>query len=186
MFKLSKKIINEVSAVINNGGIAVIPTDTIYGIVCSAMDKKSVERLYNIRKRNPEKPMIVLIDSLNALKMFRIELNQEQESFLKKWPKKTSVVLECKDKRLQYLHRGKSSLGFRVPDNLDIVKLLKATGPLVAPSANPEGKKPSENIEQAKSYFLDKVDLYLDVGKLKSKPSKIISFLNGVIEIVRK
>ena len=186
MFKLSKKIIDEVSAVIKDGGIAVIPTDTIYGIVCSAMDKKSVERLYETRKRNPEKPMIVLIDSINALKMFGIGLSKEQKVFLKKWPERTSVILECKDKRLRYLHRGKNSLAFRIPDNQDLIKLLEATGPLVAPSANPEGRTPSETIEQAKNYFQDNADLYLDAGQLKSKPSKIISFLNGKIEIVRK
>ena len=81
MLKLNKKIINEISSVIDNSGIAVIPTDTIYGIVCSATNKKSVERLYRIRKRNPDKPMIVLIDSINALKIFEIGLSCEQKMF---------------------------------------------------------------------------------------------------------
>jgi L-threonylcarbamoyladenylate synthase len=186
MLKLGKKIIEEVSAVIKDGGIAVIPTDTIYGIVCSAMDQKSVERLYKTRKRNPEKPMIILIGSIDALKLFGINLNREQKSFLKQWPEKTSIILGCEDKKLRYLHRGKNSLAFRIPGNPDLIKLLKATGPLVAPSANPEGKKPAETIEQAQDYFRDKADLYLDCGRMKSKPSRIISFLNGRIEIVRK
>lgn len=186
MLKLNKKIINEISSVIDNSGIAVIPTDTIYGIVCSATNKKSVERLYRIRKRNPDKPMIVLIDSINALKIFEIGLSCEQKMFLKKWPQKTSVILECKNKKLFYLHRGKNSLAFRIPDNKDLIKLLKITGPLVAPSANTEGERPSETIEQAEEYFQDKVNLYIDLGRLKSKPSRIISLLRRKIEIVRK
>jgi L-threonylcarbamoyladenylate synthase len=56
----------------------------------------------------------------------------------------------------------------------------------VAPSANPEGKEPAKTIEEAKRYFTDKVDFYVDAGKLDSQPSTLISIINGAIEVLRE
>jgi L-threonylcarbamoyladenylate synthase len=69
---MNQQIINIIAERIKQGEIGVIPTDTIYGIVCSAFNKNSVEKLYKIRKRNKDKPMIILIGSVNDLKLFNI------------------------------------------------------------------------------------------------------------------
>lgn len=170
---MNQQIINIIAERIKQGEIGVIPTDTIYGIVCSAFNKNSVEKLYKIRKRNKDKPMIILIGSVNDLKLFNIN------AIVKNWPEKTSIVFDCND--FEYLHRGKRSLAFRLPHNKDLIDILKISGPIVAPSANIEGGKPAENIKEAKSYFGDKIDFYLDVGTIKSKPSKIIYLNNEII-----
>lgn len=170
---MNQQIINIIAERIKQGEIGVIPTDTIYGIVCSAFNENSVEKLYKIRKRSKDKPMIVLIGSVNDLKLFNID------AIVKNWPEKTSIVFDCDD--FEYLHRGKRSLAFRLPHNKDLIDILKISGPIVAPSANIEGGKPAENIKEAKSYFGDKIDFYLDVGTIKSKPSKIIYLNNEII-----
>lgn len=170
---MNQQIINIIAERIKQGEIGVIPTDTIYGIVCSAFNKNSVEKLYKIRKRSKDKPMIVLIGSVSDLKLFNID------AIVKNWPEKTSIVFDCND--FEYLHRGKRSLAFRLPHNKDLIDILKISGPIVAPSANIEGGKPAENIKEAKSYFGDKIDFYLDVGTIKSKPSKIIYLNNEII-----
>jgi L-threonylcarbamoyladenylate synthase len=69
---MDQQIINIIAERIKQGEIGVIPTDTIYGIVCSAFNENSVEKLYKIRKRNKDKPMIILIGSVNDLKLFNI------------------------------------------------------------------------------------------------------------------
>lgn len=178
----------EIFQVIKNKGISVFPTDTIYGIVGSALDKKTVEKIYKLRKRNKQKPMIILVGSKKDLELFEISLSKEQEKSLKKfWPGKVSVILECKKKKFEYLHRGKNSLAFRLPKEKWLKEFLKRTGPLVAPSANLEGEKPAKTINEAKKYFQDKVDFYVDFGKLQSKPSMIISLgKKGEVEILRK
>jgi len=178
----SNEVIKEIGEDIKKGRIGVIPTDTIYGIVCSAMKKKSVEKLYKIRKRDSKKPMIILISSLKDLNLFGVKIDKKITD--KYWPGKVSIIVPIK--KLEYLHRGKNSLAFRLPDNKALIKLIKISGPIVAPSANTEGEKPAETIEEAKEYFKDKIDFYVDCGKLKSKPSKIISLLNNNIEIIRK
>jgi L-threonylcarbamoyladenylate synthase len=167
---------------LKDGKIAVIPTDTIYGIVCSALNKKSVEKLYRIRKRDLKKPMIILISSIKDLDLFGVKLDKKITS--KYWPGKVSIIIPVK--KFEYLHRGKKSLAFRLPKNKSLINFLKVSGPLVAPSANIEGKKPAQTIKEAKDYFSDKIDFYLDKGRLKSKPSKIVSLKKDEVETIRE
>ncbi|MEK7104299.1 MAG: L-threonylcarbamoyladenylate synthase [Patescibacteria group bacterium] len=176
MFKIDKRIIN----ILKGGGVGVLPTDTLYGLVGSALNKETVERIYEIKKREKEKKMIILISKRKDLDLFGIEFSDKVKKFLKKvWPKPVSVVLPLSYTNnlynsINYLHRGSDTLAFRVPKLRWLRKLLKETGPLVAPSANPESLPPAQSIEEAKGYFGDKVDFYVDGGQLSGEPSTIV------------
>ncbi len=156
---------------IKSGSMGVIPTDTMYGIVGSAFDKKAVERIYKVRKRTPSKPLIILIDCIDCLKEFGIKPLPILKSI---WPDKITVILPCKSAKFKYLHRGKNKLAFRLPKSAKLIKILNETGPLVAPSANPEGEKPAQTLKEAQDYFGSNVDFYIDGGKMKDVPSTII------------
>ena len=170
------------------GGIGVFPTDTLYGVVGSALNKKTVERIYALRRRDLKKSMIILISSVGDLKKFGIVLDAPQKKALKElWPGKVSVVLPCKFKKFEHLHRGKKTLAFRLPDQQELIKVLTKTGPLVAPSANWEGKKPATTFREATNYFTDEVEFYVDGGKLKSKPSTLVEINSGgTIKVLRE
>lgn len=181
--------LKDIVTTINAGGIAVIPTDTMYGIVGSALNKKTVQRIYEVRKRNTTKPLIILISSINDLKKFGVK--NAPEKFLKTlWPNMVTVILDAPLSKFEYLHRGHKKLGFRIPDDKDLISIIKKTGPLVAPSANIEGEKPSKNIKEAQAYFGPDVDLYLDKGNLPIKPSTIIEIVGNEdmfdVKFVRK
>lgn len=173
---------------IQDGGVGVIPTDTIYGIVGSALIPEAVEKIYNLRKRNTDKPFIILVSGLEDLEKFGVQLTQKQMEFLKShWPNPLSVVLSVNDPKFQYLHRGKNSLAFRMPKDEEFLELLKETGPLVAPSANIEGEKPAETIEEAQNYFGNFVDFYIDRGRIVSSSSTLIELLDdGKVKILRE
>ena len=172
---------------LKQGGIAVIPTDTIYGIVGSALDPQVVEKIIILRKRAKDKPLIILISSLEDIKKFSIELTQKQTEFLQKnWPNPLSVVLSITGDKFKYLHRGINSLALRMPKDKRLIRILKQTGPLIAPSANFEGEKYAENIDEAKRYFGNKVDYYLDGGQLKSLPSTLVKFEDDSIKVLRQ
>ncbi len=177
----------QVAAFLKDGKVAVIPTDTIYGIVGSALNEKTVEEIYRLRKRATDKPMIILISSIDDLNYFNIQLSEKQTKFLQKnWPNPLSVVLPVNSEKFKYLHRGKNSLAFRMPKDQQLLGILKETGPLVAPSANYEDEKPSETIKIAKDYFGDSVDLYIDKGQIKSEPSTIIELASsGKVKVLR-
>ena len=190
---------NKIIEILKSGGVGVMPTDTLYGLVGSAFSKQAIERIYKIKNRDVSKPLIVLISKISDLKKFDIcntfhhgekcldSVQSVQSLTLNKfWPGKVSIILPCASTKFKYLHRGTKSIAFRFPKSKSLIEVMKKTGPLVAPSANPEGLKPAENIKQAKKYFKDAIDFYLSSGTLKSKPSAIIKFeKNGEIKILR-
>jgi L-threonylcarbamoyladenylate synthase len=176
-----------ISDVLRQGGVGVIPTDTIYGLVGSALDRKVVERIYKLRKRNTKKPFIILIPATASLKAFGVKLDKYHKAFLDEaWPGPVSIILPVAAKELTYLHRGKRSLAFRVPASPEVRALLKRTGPLVAPSANWEGKNPAVTIKEAQKFFGPGVEFYMDAGRIKSKASTLIDLTKKEPIILRK
>lgn len=191
--KILKSFSPEAVKFVSKGGIGVIPTDTLYGIVCSALSKKAVEKVYRLRKRSPSKPVIVLIGSLRDMKKFGISLNPISQKITEKvWPGPISVILKLSDKgqvtrdKFKYLHRGKNAIAFRLPKKAALRRFLAKTGPLIAPSANFEGKTPARTIKEAQKYFGDKIDFYVDGGNIESNPSTLVLVLGGKVSVLRK
>ena len=103
---------------LKKGDLSVLPTDTLYGIHTPALNKKSVEKAYKIRNRAPKKPFIILIGSIDQIKLFKIDIDQKTKEIMKKyWPGKVSIVLSCPYKEFEYLYRETKSLAFRFPKN---------------------------------------------------------------------
>jgi L-threonylcarbamoyladenylate synthase len=176
-----EKNLKSIISILKSHGIGVMPTDTIYGLVGSAFSRLAVERIYKLRKRNRKKPMIILISSIGDLKLFGIKLTPRLRKFLDRvWPGPVSVIMKISDKqqakrdKFKYLHRGTNSLALRLPKPVWLRNTLKQTGPLVAPSANIEGKEPAYTIAEAKKYFGSRADFYLDRGRLYAFPSILI------------
>lgn len=181
--KIQKKIIKTIF----QGGVGVLPTDTLYGLVGSAFSKKAVARIYRLKKRNSKKPLIVLIESLSDLARFGVGPDKKMFKILQSiWPGKISVILPCRNKKFRYLHRGLNTIAFRLPALKNLRALLKKTGSLVAPSANLEGKPPAKTIREAKKYFGDAVDFYIDGGTLRSLPSTLIAIQHGRVVVKRR
>ena len=173
--------------ILKEGGVGVVPTDTLYGICASALSQKAVERIYEIKGRDEGKPFIILISSVGELKYFGIELSIEQKAYLDTvWPGPVSVILPCALKKLSYLHRGTNALAFRLPKSPKLRAFLKETGPLVAPSANPQGLEPAHTVAEAKKYFTSGVDFYIAGGRKAGKPSTIVSLVSGEPQVLRK
>lgn len=182
----SKNTWKKVALLLKEGAVGVIPTDTIYGILGSALNKKTVKKIYQLKKRNPKKPSIILISSLDDLKIFKIKLKEWQRKILEKiTPSKISFILPCFEKKFSYLNGGRNTLAFRVPNSKELTRVLKISGPLIAPSANFEGKEPAKSIHEAKKYFGKEV-FYWDKGKRKACPSTLIDLTTKKIKIERK
>ncbi len=187
MTQLFRTFTGNLAREIKRGAVGILPTDTIYGIVGSALLPKAVSRIYKLRKRNRRKPFIVLISSLKDLGLFGIGIDGKAAGILKHlWPGKVSVLLPVLRKKFLYLDRGTKRIAFRLPAGAGLRRFLKKTGPLIAPSANWEGYPPAKNIEEARRYFGDKADFYLDKGTLESLPSTLISLEKGRVKIIRE
>lgn len=179
--------LKEAADLLKNGGIGVLPTDTIYGLVGSAFSKKAVAKIYRIKKRSLKKAMIILISSFKDLESFGINLSALAKKRIRKfWPGPVSVILPCPSKKFFYLHHGLETLAFRWPKPKWLLELLRKTGPLVAPSANVEGRKPAETIAESRIHFDRKVNFYCDAGRLSGLPSTLVEIRGDNIIVARK
>ncbi|MFA6354278.1 MAG: L-threonylcarbamoyladenylate synthase [Candidatus Paceibacterota bacterium] len=183
-----KRINPAIKKIVRSGGVGVMPTDTIYGLVGSAMIPETVERIYKLRRRDPKKPLIVLIDKISDLKKFKITLNPKLYNLAASyWPGPVSIILPCPLKNFSYLHRGTKTIAFRLPKLKWLIEFLDEVGPLVAPSANPADRHPARNIRHAVRYFGNQVDFYIDSGEKKiTKPSTLLKITEKGIETLRQ
>ncbi len=184
---IAKSFSKKVIAAIRDGGIGILPSDTLYGIMGSALMPETVEKIYCLRHRGEHKPMIVLIADKSELTLFGIHPTAAQKNFYTRyWPGKVSVILPCRIKRFAHVHRGTGTIAFRVPDKKPLRDFLKKTGPLVAPSANWQGEAPAKTIAQARKYFGAAIDVYVDAGRHVGSPSTVVSFQRGKVKILRQ
>jgi tRNA threonylcarbamoyl adenosine modification protein (Sua5/YciO/YrdC/YwlC family) len=166
------------------GAVVVIPTDTVYGLAARASDAPAVERLYKLKKRdNKPGTLIAAFEQLEELGLKRRYLKAVEQF----WPGAVSVVIPCSDPHLKYLHRGLQSLAVRLPEPADLRNFLEETGPLLTSSANHTGQPTAVTIDQARGYFGDEVDVYVDGGDLSNhQASTIIRVVDDAIEVLRQ
>ena len=173
------------SIALQQGDLVVLKTDTIYGILASAKIQRAVDKLYAAKQRDPRKSCIVLVADIHDIPNLPHEHRTTYLALCKKRP--TTIVAPVPRDYLPHLKRQDNTLAFRLVKQPELMSVLDATGPLLAPSANIEGHEPAENIEQAVSYFGDTVAVYVDSGPItNSLPSKIIAINDDdEIEIIR-
>ena len=167
-FCCDKKGIENISKVINDGGIVVFPTDTVYGIGCDPFNKRSIERLYLIKERPRSKPLPVLVPSMKvALEI--VEFDEISKRIAEKfWPGPLTLILKCNNQKLRDSLNVKTKVGVRIPKNECLQDLLNYTKFLVGTSANISGESPFTNSQDCfnkmKGY-----DAFLDGGNIKTK-----------------
>jgi L-threonylcarbamoyladenylate synthase len=171
--------------ILKNGGVGVIPTDTVYGIVCRAFSEEALTRLFEVKGRDENKPPVVLISAISDLELFGIKTDEKSRTFMKKfWPGKVSIIFKI-SKEFEYLDKG-LGLAIRFPADEKILETLKQVGPLATSSANIQGEPPAKNIIEAEEYFGNKVDFYEDGGELDSAPSTLVRIVGDKVEILRQ
>lgn len=167
-----------------SGSVGVIPTDTVYGVVACAADEASVRRLYAVKSRE-NKPGTVIAASITQLVALGIP-RRYLKAVEQYWPGPVSVIVPSVPE-LKYLDAGKGTLAVRIPDDPSLIALLEQTGPLLTSSANQPGEAPATTVAEARGYFGDEVDFYIDGGDLRGcKPSTVIRVIDDAVEVVRE
>lgn len=188
-----KKAIGTAAKALKQGKTIVAPTDTVYGLICDAKNKKAVKRIFEIKKRPKSKSFPIFIKDIKTAKKLAF-IGKEQEKFLKKfWPGKATFILKSRSKNypLGVLSEN-GKIGLRMPKYDLINILLKKTNMLlVGTSANISGKPASGNIKEVLRQFTlsrgEGPDLIIAAGNLKkSKPSTIINLTSRKPEIIRE
>jgi len=183
--KQDKINIGKIVAALKNGAVLVCPTDTVYGLVCDASNEKSVEKIFEIKKRDKSKPLGIFVKDIKAAKKLAFA-DKNQESFLK--DNEITAILKAKKPVLSELVYKNKTIGIRIP-NYKFLNLIleKFNKPLVQTSANISGKETTVKIKNILKQFKTQEVIIVDGGDLpKNKPSTIIDLTNNNINILRK
>jgi len=172
--------------IIENGGIIVFPTDTVYGIGCNPYNENAVKKIYEIKSREKIKSLPVLAYSIDIVKQIVI-IDEFTEKIIKKyWPGPLTLILKLKDQKLKKSLNLEDKIAIRIPNSECTLKLLNKCSLLVGTSANVSGESsftnPQEGMKNVKNY-----DVFVDGGTITSKgESTIIEIENEEIRIIRE
>lgn len=131
--------IDNAKEVLDNGGIIIFPTDTAFGIGCRIDKPDTIERLFKLRKRPADKPVPVLVSSIEMAKEYALDIPISVRSILDKyWPGALTIVIFCnKDKVPNLVRGGGDTVGIRMPNHKLLLQLIEKVGvPILGPSAN--------------------------------------------------
>ncbi len=153
-------LIDEAAEILKNGGLVIFPTETVYGIAANLLNKGTIDRLYEIKKRPKDKPFSVHIADFDFLKKLNIILSKDAERVARRfWPGPLTLVA---------FDNKKEKIGLRMPDNKIASLLIKKSGVIVvAPSANISGAKAPVSAGEAILEMDGYVDMILDGGRAR-------------------
>ena len=180
------KGIEKTFQVIKDGGIAIFPTDTVYGIGCNPYNANAVKKIYEIKSREKTKSLPVLAYSLDIVKEIA-HVDTFTEKIIKKyWPGPLTLILELTDEKLKESLKLDNKIAVRIPDSKCTLKLLKKCGLLVGTSSNISGNPSSTDPKECLKNIIN-YDIFLNGGTITSKgESTIIEIENEEIRIIRK
>jgi L-threonylcarbamoyladenylate synthase len=155
---------------IKKGKIFIYPTDTIYGIGCNALDKNAVEKIKQIKKRDKNKPISIIVPSKNWVKENCI-VDLDLDKYL---PGPYTIILKKKNKEFLSWVSNTDSLGIRIPNNNFCKKIQKSNLPFITTSVNLSQQPPITKISEIPKTILNKVDIIINKGELSGRPSTLI------------
>lgn len=173
--------------ILENDGVIVYPTDTIYGIGCSIYSKKGIDRIKLIKGRDQSKQFSILCSDLKHLSNYAKNVSNNSYKLMKKiFPGPYTVILDASREIPKIMQSKRKTIGIRVPDNnisRDIVKVLGH--PIVTTSVNRAGEEPLNNPYIIEDTLGKQVDLVIDGGEIFAKPSTILDLTSEHFEIIR-
>ena len=178
--------------ILKNGGVAIFPTDTVYGIG-ALPEKKYVEKIYKIKKRDFSKKIIALISDKKILP----ELINETDKNIKKienilekyWPGELTVIFQANQNFTKNFDESMKTIGIRIPKNKTALEIIKnAGGVLLTTSANISGENAVTKVETLSKELLKNVDIVVPNknSELTGKPSTIVKYENGELSLLRE
>ena len=177
-----------ISELLNDGGIVVIPTDTVYGIVCDALNIKAVDKVYKLKQRDYSKPMVILVSSIDMLKKYTLSINKLEEELINRYlPGMMTIVLRKNNLIPDIVSSNRDTIGIRIPDNNDLISIInKINRPIIATSCNISNNDVITDINLLDSSIKNNVDYVYDGGIVNSQSSTIVRIKDNKVEILRK
>ena len=169
----SADMLDEIAGVLRAGGVALLPTDTIYGLHAVATNEQAVARIRSMKERGDDKPFVVIASSIDQLETLGATI---PDTLRQIWPAPLTAIVAS----------GAKTIAARIPNLTWLRALLDRTGPLISTSANRSGEPPITAPEMLANDLLEVLDCLFDAGPREGQPSTIVDFTGGEPRIVRE
>ena len=183
------KILSQTERILRSGGIVVVPTDTVYGIVGAATSIKAIAKIFALKRRPQEKVLPIFVKDIATARKYAY-ISDAKIKFLEKvWPGSVTVVFQRKEKLPEILTGGLNTIGMRIPDYGFLRALLaRLDFPLTQTSANVSGLPSAKGMGEVKRYFgrsKIKPDFFVDGGEIQGEQSTVVDFTGKNLIVLR-
>ena len=178
--------INNAVNVLKKGGVIIYPTDTFYGIGCDIMNKKAIEKIYQIKQRDKKQPFSFICPDLKDISKYAKVSNFAYRNMKRLLPGPYTFILAGSKMVPKIMLTKRRTAGIRVPDNLIATSIAMELGnPIISTSVTDQNGKAIEDPAFIYDMFHKKVDIVIDSGKVAGKASSVISLIDDIPEIIR-
>ncbi len=180
------RLIKKAVDILQDGGIIIYPTDTVYGLGCDLFNKRGIEKIYEIKRRNKKQPLSFVCADLKDISQYAKVSDYAYKTMKRLLPGPYTFILEASRLVPKIILPKRHTTGIRVPDNEICLALVRELGhPIISTSVTAEDGEVLSDPSEIKEKFGNRVDLIIDGGPLGSDPSSVISLVDDVIEIIR-
>lgn len=180
------RLIRKAVDVLNDGGIIVYPTDTVYGIGCDLFNKRSIEKIYQIKKRSMKQPFSFVCSDLSDISQYAVVSNYAYKIMRHFLPGPYTFILGASRLVPKILLPKRKSVGIRVPDNIICLTLVSEFGhPIISTSVKSELNEIMTDPVEMHEKYKNQVDLVIDGGILGSELSSVIDLVDDTPEVIR-
>ena len=168
--------LNKIKEILDNDGVIIFPTDTVYGIACNCFREKAIKKVFDIKKRPENKPINVLSNNLDKIKLVSKNISEKEKFLIDKYmPGALTIILDKNEKVSDILTAGLDTIGVRIPKNNISLRILENVSyPLATTSANISGDSAGIKISDFLKEFDGVVDAIIDGGETDLKVASTI------------
>ena len=181
------RLITQVVEILKKGGIIAYPTDTYYGIGCDIMNKKAIEKIYQLKQRDKIKPFSFICSGLKNISHYAKVSNYAYKTMKRLLPGPYTFVLEGSKLVPKIMLTKRKTAGIRMPDHPICLELVKMLGnPIITTSATMPDDTNFFDPSLIHDFFHPRIDVVIDGGPIPGHPSSVISLINDMPEVIRK
>ena len=180
------RLIKKAIEILQDGGIIIYPTDTVYGMGCDLFNKRGIERIYEIKRRSKKQPLSFVCADLKDISRYARVSDYAYKTMRRLLPGPFTFILEASRLVPKIILPKRQTTGIRVPDNQICLSLVGELGhPIISTSVTVDDGDVLSDPLEIKEKFGHCVDLIIDGGILIPEPSSVISLVDDSIEIIR-
>ena len=181
------RLISRVVELLREGGVIAYPTDTTYGIGCSIMHKKGIERIYVMKQRERKKPFSFICSDLAEVSRYARVSNFAFKILKRLLPGPYTFVLEASSIVPDLLLTRQKTVGIRIPDNPICLAIVRELGhPIITTSANLSGDEPIGDPVEVDLVLGPSLDLIVHGGALSADVSSVVSLTGDEAVVLRE